>query len=215
MIYKVQRIILLVFYTISMVALSIPFARLITSLFPDHLYPLVSFLVLYMVLVVVLGSLIHTISYIPFHLASAFDPIKNDIASGEIRTLEELGKRITEFTVHFFDFAFLDIDHAFLHTPESGPFSHEDLSSAIRAMEEFGMLEMSKTLEDIVRAGKVTHEQKEYHIYILPIWFGNKWLGYMGLLTKRRISRFSRRFLAEYENNFLDDQIMLMTPKTK
>ena len=208
MVYNLQRIILLVFYTISMIALSIPLAILVTTLFPDHLYPLMVILLLYMVGVVVLGSVIHTISYIPFNLASAFDPIKNAIASGEIQSVEALGKRITKFTVGFFDFSFLDIDHAFLHTEQSGPVSHEDLSEVIRAMEEFGMPEKSKTAEEIIRAGRVAHGEKEYHLYILPIWFGEHWLGYMGLLSGRRINRLSRQFLMEYENNFLDDQLM-------
>ncbi len=192
MVYNLQRIILLVFYTISMIALSIPLAGLVTRLFPDNLYPLAATLVLYMVGVVVLGGMIHTISYIPFNLASAFDPIKNAIASGEIQSMEQLGKRITQFTVGFFDFSFLDIDHAFLHTEQSGPVSHEDLTEAIRAMEEFGMLEESKTLEEIIHAGKVTLKEKQYHLYILPIWFGEHWLGYMGLLSGRHISRFAQ-----------------------
>ena len=108
MIYRVQRLILLVFYTISMVALSIPLIRLVIKLSPDHIYPLIATLVLYMVLVVVLGSVIHTISYIPSKLAGAFDPIKNDIASGRISDLQELGKRISLFMTKFFNFAFLN-----------------------------------------------------------------------------------------------------------
>jgi len=208
MIFNVQRIILLVFYTISMMALSIPLIRLVTVLFPDHLYPLVATLVLYMVLVVVFGSLIHTISYIPFNLAAAFDPIKNDIASGEIRSEEEFGKRLTEFTVQFFDFVFLDIDHAFLHTEHTGPVSHEDLAGALKAMEKFGMLDKSKNLQEIILAGKITVGNREFNLYVLPIWFGERWLGYMGLFSRKRISRFYQKFLMEFEDNFLDDQLM-------
>jgi hypothetical protein len=215
LVYKVQRIILMVFYTISMMALSIPLARFVNQLSPDHLYPLVATLILYMVLVVILGGVVHTISYIPFNLAAAFDPIRNDIASGEIRDLAMLGERITRFMVEFYDFTFLDIAHAFIHTEQGGPVSHEDLSDAIAAMEEFGMLEMSRTLKEISRAGKVAHEGKEFHLYILPIRFGNRWLGYMGLLSGSRISRFALHFLAEFENNFLDDQIMHVIPKTE
>jgi len=37
---------------------------------------------------------------------------------------------------------------------------------------------------------------------------GGTWLGYMALLSEKKISRFFRRFLTEYEENFLDDQIM-------
>jgi Ca2+/Na+ antiporter len=119
-IFRVQGFIVLVFYGVSMISLSIPLVTLVTAVFTDHFYPLVLFLLLYTVGVVVLGSLIHTVSYIPFHLATAFDPIKNDIAAGRIREMEDLGKRITQFTTDFFNFAFLDIRHAYFHTAGAG-----------------------------------------------------------------------------------------------
>ncbi len=214
-IYNVQRITLLIFYSSSAIALSIPLARLVIRLSPDHLFPLVAFLVIYMVLVVVLGTLIHVISYIPFNLASAFDPIKNEIASGAISDLDQLGKRITSFTTQFFDFSFLDIAHAFIQTGQPGIISHEDLSGIHKALDDYGMIEKSKQLEEIIRAGKINLNNREYHLYILPIWFGERWLGYMGLLSEKRISRFFQKFLMEYENNFLDDQIMLVTQLSK
>ena len=198
----------MVFYTISMVALSIPLLRLVLKSFPDDLYPLTVTLLLYMVVVVIFGSFIHTLIYIPSKLSVDFDPIKNDIASGEIKDLKKLGKKVSLFVVEFFDFAFLDIDHAFLHTEETGVVSCEELPEAAPAMEQFGMLEKSKTIREITRAGKISHERSAYHLYILPIWLGNQWLGYMGLLSKRRIGHFHRKFLTEFENIFLDDQLM-------
>lgn len=207
-IYNVQRIILLVFYSTTAIALSIPLARLITRLFPDNLFPLIATLVIYMILVIVIGSLIHVVSYIPFNLANAFDPIKNDIASGDIKDINQMGKRISQFTTEFFDFSFLDIPHAFIQTEGSDLISHEEISEVKSALDEYGMLEKSKQLKEIIRAGKLTLHENEYHLYILPIWFGERWLGYMGLLSGKRISRFFQEFLMEFENNFLDDQIM-------
>ena len=119
-IYNLQRIILLVFFTTTSIALSIPLAMLVVKLSPNHLYPLVITLLAYMILMIIIGAMIHVISYIPFNLATAFDPIKNDIAFGNITTLEELGERITSFTVQFYNFSFLDISHAYLETSESG-----------------------------------------------------------------------------------------------
>lgn len=208
MIYRVQRSILMLFYTISMVAISLPLIKLVNKLSPDHLYPVLVTVVLYMVFVVVVGSLIHTISFIPFNLAAAFDPIKNDIATGDMKDMKELGQRVSGFLTDFFNFTFLDIKHAFLHTTESGLISCEELPEAEKAMEEFGMLEKSKSMKDIIRAGKITLGQHEYQLYILPIWMGDNWLGYMGLLSKNRIGRFYQKFLTDFENNFLDDQIM-------
>ncbi|MEN8229625.1 MAG: hypothetical protein ABFS38_15805 [Bacteroidota bacterium] len=214
-IYNVQRIILLVFYTTTAIAFSIPLARLVSGLSPDHLFPLFAALILYMILVVVIGSFIHVVSYIPFHLATAFDPIKNEIASGTIREMDQLGIRISRFTTEFFNFSFLDIAHSFIQTDGSELLSHEDMEDVKLTMEEYGMLEKSKQLEEIIRAGKLNFQGAEYHLYILPIWFGDHWLGYMGLLSGKRISRFFQKFLMEYENNFLDDQIMLVKQFSK
>jgi hypothetical protein len=209
-IYNVQRIILLVFYTATAIALSIPLAKLVSLLFTDSVFPLVASLVIYMVGVVVIGSFIHVVSYIPFNLASAFDPIKNEIAEGKIRTMEQLGRKITQFTTGFFDFSFVDIEHAALQLEGSPLLSHEEIPGLESVLEESGMLEKGRKLEEIIRAGRITLGQKVCHLYILPIWFGERYLGYLALVSRKRISRFFQKFLMEYENNFLDDQIMIV-----
>lgn len=209
-IYNVQRIILLIFYTTTAIALSIPLARVVSVLFTDSLFPLVLSLVLYMVGVVVIGAFIHVVSYIPFNLASAFDPIKNDIASGEISDIMQLEKRITLFTTTFFDFSFIDIEHAAIQIEDSPLITHEEVPHLEEVLEGYGMMERSRQLEHIVRAGRITINHNNYQLYILPLWFGERHLGYMALVSRNRISRFFQKFLMEYENNFLDDQIMIM-----
>lgn len=209
-IYNVQRIILLVFFTTTAVALSIPLARIVTNLSPDNLFPLIASLLLYMSLVIVIGSLIYVISYIPFNLATAFDPIKNDIASGMISDPEQLARRITGFTTDFFDFSFIDIAHAFIELEGSGPISHEPLPGIEESVITSGYADRSRIMERLSNAGMIRIGDRDFHLYILPIYFGDQWLGYMGILTGKRIGRFFQKFLMEFEDNFLDDQIMLV-----
>ena len=204
-IYNLQRIILLVFYTTTFIALSIPLARLVLRLSPNQLYPLIITLLAYIILVVIVGSLIYVISYIPFNLATAFDPIKNDIATDKINTIEDLGERLTIFTVQFYNFSFLDISHAYFETEGSGIMGYESNMQVDKVLKELRMLDKSKTLEEITTISLPDHD---YHLYILPIWLGGKWLGSMALLSEKRISRFFQRFLMEFEDNFLDDQVM-------
>ena len=125
--------------------------------------------------------------------------------------MEQLGERITAFTVAFYNFSFLDISHAYMQTEGSGILAYEKSSQIDALLNELKMLEKSRELEEITRAGTVTLPDSDYHLYILPIWFGDRWLGYMALLSERKISRFFQRFLMEYEENFLDDQVMLLT----
>jgi len=207
-IYNLQRVILLVFYTTTSIALSIPLAMLVVKLSPNHLYPLVITLLVYMVVVVILGAMIHVISYIPFNLATAFDPIKNDIASGDISSIKQLGERITSFTVQFYNFSFLDISHAYVEIQESGIIGFESNSLVDKVLKEYNILDKSRVLEEITLAGKISLPERDYQLYIIPLWLGESWLGYMAILSEKRISRFFQRFLMEYEENFLDDQIM-------
>ncbi len=172
-------------------------------------------LLIYMVVVVILGAMIHVISYIPFNLATAFDPIKNDIASGEISSIEQLGERITSFTVQFYNFSFLDITHAYLEIEDSGIIGFESNTQLNKVLKEYKMLDKSKVLEDLTLAGKISLPERDYQLYILPLWLGESWLGYMALLSEKKISRFFQRFLMEYEGNFLDDQIMYVVRMNK
>ncbi len=173
LIYKLQRIILLVFYSTTCIALSIPLARWVLKLSQDQLYPLVITLLIYLIAVVIIGAIIHVISYIPFNLATAFDPIKNDIASGRISTMEELAERLTVFTVQFYNFSFLDISHAFLETRENGVIGFEWNKEVDKFLKESRMLDKSKTLEEISLAGKISLPERDYHLYILPLRMGD------------------------------------------
>ena len=214
-IYNVQRIILLIFYTTTSIAISIPLMKLVNTIWPGNLFPLIITLIIYLILVVVLGALIYVISFIPFNLAASFDPIQNDLATGKIKNMDQLGKRITAFTVEFFNFSFLDISHAFIQTADSKLISHKDMPNVAKVLEEFEMLDKSKQMEDVIRAGELETPHGKYHLYVLPIWFGDQWLGYMALLSENRISHFFRRFLNDYENNFLDDPVMFLVHTMK
>ncbi len=214
-IYNVQRIILLIFYTTTSIAISIPLMKLVNTIWPGNLFPLIITLIIYLILVVVLGALIYVISFIPFNLAASFDPIQNDLATGKIKNMDQLGKRITEFTVEFFNFSFLDISHAFIQTADSKLISHKEMPNVAKVLEEFEMLDKSKQMEDVIRAGELETPHGKYQLYVLPIWFGDQWLGYMALLSENRISHFFRRFLNDYENNFLDDPVMFLVHTMK
>ena len=214
-IYNVQRIILLFFYTTTMIALFIPLARWIDQISPDSFFPLVVTFIVYTVFAVVLGTFIYLVSYIPFNLSSAFDPIKNDIASGKINNQEDFGREITSFITEFFNFTFLDIEHAFFQSEESDLISNQENPELLQAMNEFDPVQISKSTTVITWVGKIRIDKRSYHLYILPIWFGERWLGYMGILSANRINQLFLKFIMEFENNFLDDQLMHVLHNSK
>ena len=105
------------------------------------------------------------------------------------------------------------MDHAFLYPPETGLLSDQDLSDAFGAMESFGMDNVSQALYGSTYAGKVEYHEHSFHLVIVPIRFGGTWLGYMGLLSRKRIGRLYLHFLDEFEDYYLDDQLMYLMNK--
>ena len=103
----------------------------------------------------------------------------------------------------------------YIEIKESGLLGFESNTQPDKILKEYRLLDKSKALEEMTLAGKVSLPERDYQLYILPIWLGDTWLGYMALLSEKRISRFFRRFLMEYEENFLDDQIMHLVRMNK
>jgi hypothetical protein len=191
-----------------MVALFIPLAKWIKTLSPENLFLLVVTFVIYLGITVVLGAFIHFVSYIPFNLSGAFDPIKNDIASGEIKDVDDFGTRVTEFITEFFDFSFLDIEYALFQGEHTDIIVNPEAKDILNSVKEFDLIHISKQGDEISKVGKISVGKKSFHLYIVPVWFGDHWLGYMGLLSSKKVSRFFLEFLQEFESNYIDDQLM-------
>ena len=66
------------------------------------------------------------------------------------------------------------------------------------------MLNKSQGTEEVTYIGSYNISGKKHHLYIIPIWFGNEWLGYIGILTENRLLKIFCSFLAYLENIYLD-----------
>lgn len=209
-IYNLQRSILITAYLIAAIALSLLLIRLVQAIFPNQLYPLLAAILLYLVVVVVFGAFIYYVSFIPFNLGAGFDPVKNDVASGKIRDMEGLAARICEFNCRFFDFSFLDISHCVIQLENDVPYAHQHIEELEKILIKLNMPEAGKQLDGIARAGKISIGDTHYQLYILPICFEDRFLGTMALFTRNRIGYFFRLFLMAYEEDYLDDLLMLM-----
>jgi hypothetical protein len=42
----------------------------------------------------------------------------------------------------------------------------------------------------------------------IPIWFGERWLGTIGILTPFKLLKIFQRYLSEIENLYIDDQLL-------
>ena len=141
-----------------------------------------------------------------------FDEIKNDIAKKVIKSPEEFGHRLTTLLCKFFTFQFFKIEYSFIKIvgtqyvysdPElikAGNLNLKDISS--------DLINKSKKTEEIFFYDKFQVNSKNNHLYILPMWFGDDWLGFIGILSRHKVSKLFLMFLNNFENEYIDDQIV-------
>ncbi len=70
------------------------------------------------------------------------------------------------------------------------------------------MLIQSQSSVEVEYFKKVKISDATYHLYVLPIQFGEDWLGYVGLLSTNKLLKLFRSFLAGFEDTCIDDQVV-------
>jgi hypothetical protein len=55
---------------------------------------------------------------------------------------------------------------------------------------------------------KIKIDDKNYHPYIIPIHFGEEWLGYFAVFSKSKLNKIYIEFLDNFEDDFIDDQLI-------
>lgn len=206
--YGVQRTFLTVFYLISVFSLF----WLIFYLLHDVLHVsgvlILLVAIAYLVLVVLGYSLIHVISYIPSNLAGAFDPLKNDIATRTIDTGKKLAGRIAEFMTGFFTFAFFDIEYTLVRIKDDIVWNPGEILTEKDGVDLHQLEQTSKQAEGTVYAGMVNSGNRNFHLYVTSLVFGDEWLGYIAVFSRQRIWKMFQHLLTEFENDFVDDQVI-------
>jgi hypothetical protein len=144
---------------------------------------------------------------LPFGLAQAFDPMRNKIASGEIQSADEFAREIGNFMVNFFSFYRFDVVAVQMLVKGNAPvFVPGDYKNCAPDGEAF--IEQSRQTEAIIPVGKHRFNSTLCHGYLLPVWFGKEWLGYLCVFTDTRLHKINLKFLNEFESLYLDDQLM-------
>ncbi|HRW21916.1 MAG TPA: hypothetical protein P5509_08085, partial [Bacteroidales bacterium] len=63
--------------------------------------------------------------------------------------------------------------------------------------------------------GKFKDKDFNLHFYTIPVWFGNDYLGYMVVGVRNKLGRFFIGFLQDFENLFIDDQLLHIVNRIK
>jgi hypothetical protein len=160
-----------------------------------------------LILIFVFSLFIIVISEIPRTLPRSFDIIKNKIANQEIKNTEDFSKELNTFLVSFFNYISFDIDFAAIQVKDNPIiFSNDSLKST--EIELIKYTEQSKNQTDPIVLNKIKIDDKNYHPYIIPIHFGEEWLGYFAVFSKSKLNKIYIEFLDNFEDDFIDDQLI-------
>ena len=206
--YSIQRNLLTVFYLVSVLSLFWIIFYLLNDVLGMQGVTIIILTIFYLVLAVLGYSFIHVVSYIPSNLAGAFDPMQNAIAEGTIQTAGDMARDLSAFMVAFFNFAFFDIEYALVKIKnETGmcPAEKEPGEMGLNT----GELEIrNETITETTYVGKIKSGDRTGHLYLTPMIFGEDNLGYIAVVTRHRLWRIFRHMLTEFENHFVDDQVV-------
>lgn len=161
--------------------------------------------VFYLVIFVVLWAHLYALFTIPRRLSGEFDNIKNDISTGRIRDCKTFASRLSDFLIKFYSFSFFDIEHAVVSVKGKELFfSSEEIKNSLQWE---SLIPETQKSPDQIKHGMRKVNGSQYFLYTVPIWFGNEWLGYFTIFTRRRPGVFMLKLLSELEENFIDDQL--------
>lgn len=167
------------------------------------------FTILYVAGIFVFGGYYYVLISIAPKMASEFDSIRNDIAARRIKTVDDFTQRIVDFIPPFFNYAFFDIEYAFIKVnSHKVTFSDALLPQhiSIDTLEQITKEAMES--EDVFYLGNTKIDKRKFHTYIIPIYFEEEYHGYIGILAKSKLNIMYRQILSDFEDNYIDDQLV-------
>ncbi len=154
----------------------------------------------------VIGAYLYVLFKIPYQLQYDFDDIKNKIASKEISNIDEFEKELSDFIIRFFNFVFLDIQECAIQIKNRKIFFSSEILKDLLDYDDLS--KKSAETQKTIKLGNIRIKDQKYHVLLLPIWFGKEWYGFILILSRTRLFRLYRRMLEDFENNFIDDQLI-------
>ena len=213
--YGIQRSFLTLFYLVSVIAVFWVLFYLLHEVLEVGGKVIIPVSIAYLVFIVLLYSIIQVISYIPANLAGAFDPVKNDIANGSIASVEDFSGKLAGFMCEFFDFAFFDVQFAIVQIPGYKAISSGDLDAKVEGLDTADLEIFSLARDETSYYRKVETSKGSIHIYLIPLIFGDRRIGYIAAGTKQKLWRIFVHLLNEFENDFVDDQLVHVLDRQK
>jgi hypothetical protein len=168
-------------------------------------------LALYVILFLLAGSLfgawLWLLIKLPGGMAYAFDEVKNKIASRQIATAKVFAYEIGKFMTEYFSFFRFDILAVQIRIIDNPPLFYPELFTGFSEHDET-YTKISQAGEAIVFVERIELDKQSVYSYLIPLWFGKQWLGYITVYSDTRLNKISRNFLQDFEALYIDDQLM-------
>ena len=209
--FGVRKKILLSFYIIFVTSLSILFLVIISNI--PHISGIskkiqLLFIIFFPVVAVIVGAYFSVILDLP-KISYEFDKIKNEIALKKIKCPNVFAHRIVTLLCNYFTFHFFTSKYAFFKIINNDyVYSDNILQNSINEKNFESMLNKSQQTEGVSYISIHYINEKKHYLYIIPIWFGDEWLGYVGILTEKKLMKTFCSFLAHVENIYIDDMLI-------
>lgn len=168
---------------------------LLVYFFFDNSLWYIPFVLVSIVVSVLVGAYLFVVLTIPFKLPGKFDVLKNKVALGEYNNIQEFQTEVAEFLIGFFNFFGANVI--------GGKFHFVKCDSIIIDCD----VDFATIKKDTFKNNKIIlkNGRKAFH---LPIKLGTNQLGYIILITEGFTLPIFYSILKDFENYYLDDQII-------
>ena len=206
--YDIRKKILFSFYILSITSFGIILIIGIGHITAASLKIQIGVALLTLIAGTVSGAILSVILDLP-QIGYYFDEIKNDIALKKIETPEIFADRLSTLFCDYFTFYFFTVKFCFVIIEDSAYFKSDDTVLKIIDQSTLDDINLrSRKTEDVFYNGSYPFDDKNIHLYIIPIWFGERWLGTVGIFTPNKLLKIFQRYLNEIENLYIDDQLL-------
>lgn len=206
--FGIRKRILLSFYIFSIVTLGILFIVVLGDIPGFSLRIQVLFGFLITIVGVIVGASLSVVLDLP-NIIYDFDKIKHDIALKKIDSPGVFAQRLTAFLCSYFTFSFFRIQYAFVKIIDTEcVYSDNGIFDAVHESDFDSILSQSRSTKEVIYLGRKLIHNESFHLYILPIWFGDDWLGFIGIFTTKKLIRLYLSFLFDFEDHYVDDQLV-------
>ncbi len=205
---SIQRTIVSIFYALLCASIVYPLWILLSFLeIPIILQLLLTFVII--IIFVIFGAFFFLVVSLPEKLSRNFDKIRNGIAEGSINTPEKFATELNSFLIRHFNYLFLDIEYSALAVVSKNEiFYCDDFPDSIKPRDLNNLLKESAETEELVYKGLNYLNNEKLHCFMLPVHFGERHLGYILIYTTNKITRLFKAVLADFENYYVDDQLL-------